>query len=185
MTKQLFRVMLSSYYINDVENAGVKGYHLTPLCEAKNLALAIKQAYAHVASINEKLAEPGTEEAHGLQILKGDQVFLMARINSLTDLDGFRYFSAESISWELPMCEIDVAAATEEIASLERWNRTLSDHHTDKATHEVTIAYLKAQVNCANSPIPRTRLQATLYRVESELDRKPSAARHFILELGI
>lgn len=181
----MFKVMLSSYYINDVENAGVKGYHLTPLCEAKTLALAIKQAYAHVAGIKDKLSDPGTEEAHGLQILKGDQVFLMAGINSLTDPDGFRYFSAESILWELPMCEIDVATTTEEIERLERWNRTLSDDHTDKATNEVTIAYLKAKVNCASAPIARTRLQATLYRVESELNRKPSAARHFIQELGI
>jgi hypothetical protein len=185
MSKQLFRVMLSSYFINDVENAGVKDYHLTQLCEAKTLGLAIKQAYAKIAGINDKLGAPGTEEAHGLQILKGDQVFLMARINSLTDPDGFRYFNAESIAWELPMCEIDAAAATEEIETLERWNRTLSDEHTDKATHEVTIAYLKATVNCAQSPLPRTRLQATLYRVESELNRKPSAARHFIQELGI
>ena len=181
----MFKVMLSSYFINDVENAGVKGYHLTLLCEAKTLALSIKQAYANIANINDKLSDPGTEEAHGLQILKGDQVFLMARINSLTDPDGFRHFAAESISWELPMCEIDTAAATEEVYNLERWNRTLSDNHTDKATNEVTIAYLKAKVNCAQSPLPRTRLQAMLYRVESELDRKPSAARHFMQELGM
>lgn len=181
----MFKVMLSSYFVNDVENAGVKCYHLSPLCEAKTLGLAIKQAYAKVSSINDKLSAPGTEEAHGLQILKGDQVFLMARINSLTDPDGFRCFNAESIAWELPMCEIEVAAATEEIESLEQWNRTLSDNHTDKATNEVTIAYLKAKVNCTQSPIPRTRLQAALYQAESELNRKPSATRHFIQELGI
>lgn len=181
----MFKVLFSSYFINDAENSGVRGYHLTPLCEGRNLNVAIKQAYAHVARINSLMESPGTEEAHTLQIIKGDQIYLMASITSKTDPDGFRFFDGDSISWDLPMCDVEVTNAVAEIKHLEKWSRNLCEGHIDKDTHQVTIELLKAKVNYSETPMARTTLQATLYRAEEQLGRKPSTVRHFLEELGM
>jgi hypothetical protein len=162
---------------------GILDYTEIPYGSEDTLINAYKIAYACVDSIEGLITKD--QEAHRLTIWQGEQIVASADLKPLMDEAGQRYFTTDSLIWQLPPTKTEVAQITEELEAYERLLATTDADSPTAKDAEVRMAGLRNQLNFSACPIARTTLQTTLYRAETEFGLRSSITRHFEEDLNL
>jgi hypothetical protein len=162
---------------------GILDYTGIPYGGEDTLFNAYKLAYACADSIEGLIAKD--QEAHRMTIWHGEQIVASADVTSFKDDLGRRFFTTDSLAWQMPPGKAEAALCAQELEGFERLLATRSPDSADAKDAEVRAGGLRNQLNFAACPIARTTLQTTLYKAETALGLRSSIIRHFSEDLNL